>query len=123
MACSRLRLRLLWLTLFAFGVQIAVADFHHHASRGTSMEARALTAGICSPSPKQPCKPLQNEHGGCVLCWAAAIATTSVTPPLFSLPGPSSSTAVKLGVADAPRVLGARLEDARARGPPAADLG
>jgi hypothetical protein len=123
MTVSRLRLRLLWLTLFAFGVQIAVADFHHHISRGTGMEARALTAGMCRPSHDRPCTPDNSDHDGCVLCWATAIAATSLAPMQFDMPVPSLVVGIRLAIVDTPQIQMARLAEARARGPPRIDLG
>jgi len=120
---SRLRLRLLWLTLFAFGVQIVVADFHHHITRGLGMEARAITAGMCRPSQERPCSPAQNDHDGCVLCWAASIAATSLTPDLFHTPLPAIVIGIRLNPVDAQQIHVARLPDVRARGPPLTTLG
>ncbi|MBS0232708.1 MAG: hypothetical protein JSR99_04405 [Proteobacteria bacterium] len=124
MTTSRIRLRLLWLTLFAFGVQIAVADFHHHISRGSGIEARALTAGMCPPRPGHPCAPLQKGgHDGCALCWATAIAATSLTPELFHVPVPSEVVGSKLRSLDPPRAVVRRFALVRARGPPVTSSG
>ncbi|HML28453.1 MAG TPA: hypothetical protein PKE16_06385 [Hyphomicrobium sp.] len=123
MTVSPLRLRLIWLTLFAFGVQIAVADFHHHITRGTGLEARALTAGMCQPSHDRPCLPLQRDRDGCVLCWAAAIAATSLTPLLVHAPTPSVVVGVRLRSVEPPDVSVARLADVRVRGPPRVAVG
>jgi hypothetical protein len=118
MTVSRLRLRLLWLTLIAFGVQIVVTDFHHHVSRGTGLEARALTAGMCRPSQERPCTPDQKDHDGCVLCWAMSVAATSLTPALFHLPHPSVLVADRLSSPEQRQIRIAHLADVRARGPP-----
>lgn len=122
MIVSRLRLRLVWLTLFAFGVQIAVADFHHHAVHGTGIQARAMTAGLCGPSPAHPCAPLQKDHDGCALCWAAGIAATSLTPSLFDVPAPSQTAGNELVSSDTVQVRLVRSDGSRARGPPKADF-
>ncbi|MFA5955420.1 hypothetical protein [Hyphomicrobium sp.] len=123
MFVSHFRFRLLWLTLLAFGVQICVADFHHHVARGTGIQARALTAGMCAPSQGRPCAPLEKDHDGCVLCWATAIAATSLTPALFSVPTPSMVTGVRLKAVEPPQFRVARRAESRARGPPRIDLG
>lgn len=118
MVSARLRLKLLWLALFAFGVQMVVADFHHHVSRGSGIASRAITAGMCRPSNDRPCAPHQNDHDGCVLCWATAIAATSLTPVSFDMPPPAFAQGVRLR-ADEPQVVRlARFTEARARGPP-----
>jgi hypothetical protein len=122
MIVSRLRLRLVWLTLFAFGVQIAVSDFHHHVVHGTGIQARAMTAGLCGPSPAHPCAPLQKDHDGCVLCWATAIAATSLTPPSFNLPTPSQIVGLELRSFDTVQLRLVRHDGFRARGPPKADF-
>jgi hypothetical protein len=121
MTVSRLRLRLLWLTLFAFGVQIAVADFHHHVTRGSGIESRAITAGMCRPTDDKSCPPI-HDHDGCALCWAAAIAATSLTPPQFVVPSPAETAGSKLIAFDPPELRLAYRERARARGPPSASL-
>lgn len=123
MTVSRTRLGMLWLTLFAFGVQIVVADFHHHIARGAGMEARAMTAGLCRPSRDRPCSPSQNDHDGCVLCWAASIAATSLTPVLFDIPLPSAAVGIRISAAESYRVRHSRFTDVRARGPPTTVLG
>jgi hypothetical protein len=120
MTVSRLRLRLLWLTLFAFGVQIVVADFHHHITRGSGMEARALTAGMCRPSHDRPCTPSDKDNDGCVVCWAAAIAATSLTPVLFDIPSPSIVAGIRLRAVDGRQLRVAHFAEVRARGPPLA---
>ncbi len=122
MIVSRLRLRLVWLTLFAFGVQIAVADFHHHVVHGTGMQARAMTAGLCGPSSGRPCAPLQKDHDGCALCWATAIAATSLTPSLFDVPVPSLIIGSELALSDTVEIRLIRSDGSRARGPPKADF-
>jgi hypothetical protein len=118
MISARLRLRLLWLTLFAFGVQMAVADFHHHISRGSGIESRAITAGMCRASSNHPCAPHQNDHDGCVLCWATATAATSLTPVSFDLPLPAVKHGVRFEIHEPQTVRLARLTEVRARGPP-----
>jgi hypothetical protein len=122
MIVSRLRLRLVWLTLFALGVQIAVADFHHHVVHGTGIQARAMTAGLCGRSPTHPCAPLQKDHDGCALCWATAIAATSLTPSLFAVPTPSLIIGSELVYSNTVPVRLVRSDGSRARGPPKADL-
>ncbi|WP_414461887.1 hypothetical protein [Hyphomicrobium sp. DY-1] len=123
MISARLRLRLLWLTLFAFGVQMAVADFHHHISRGTGIESRAMTAGMCRPSNDHPCAPHQHDHDGCILCWATAIAATSLTPVSFDMPLPAVAHGIRLQADEPQTVSLARLTEVRARGPPPIALG
>jgi hypothetical protein len=122
MIASRLRLRLVWLTLFAFSVQIAVADFHHHTAlgtgHGTGIQARAMTPGMCVPLHAHPCGPLQKDHDGCVLCWATAIAATSLTPSLFNLPAPSKLIEIELRAFDTVQFQLVRYDEFRARGPP-----
>lgn len=120
MTVSLFRLRLVWLTLFAFGVQIAVADFHHHVSRGPGIEGRAITAGMCAPRQAHPCAPEKRGHDGCMLCWATAIAATSLTPPPFDIPAPSAIVGAKLRSLDPPLMVAIRLAEVRARGPPIA---
>jgi len=122
MIVSRLRLRLVWLTLFAFAVQIGVADFHHHVIHGTGIQARAMTAGLCAQSPKHPCGPLHNDHDGCALCWATAIAATSLTPSSFDVPAPSEIVGSELVSSNTVQVRLIRGGDSRARGPPKADF-
>ncbi len=122
MIVSRLRLRLVWLTLCAFGVQIAVADFHHHVVHGMGLQARAITAGLCAQSPKHPCGPFHNDHDGCALCWATAIAATSLTPSLFDVPAPSLVIESALVFSDTVQVRLVRSDGSRARGPPKADF-
>lgn len=123
MTVTRLRLGLAWLTLLAFGVQIAVADFHHHRSSAAGMEARALTAGMCPPSHTSPCAPAEKGHDGCALCWAVAIAATSLTPDLFYLPAPSKLAGDKLRSRNPQIGQTHRMAEVRARGPPSERLG
>lgn len=123
MTISRLRFRLLLLTLVAFGMQVVCADFHHHLTRGTGMEARALTAGMCRSSRDHSCAPVKHDHDGCVLCWAAAIAATSLTPILFHMPPPSVVAGIRLRAIEPSQSRVVRLAETRARGPPDADLG
>jgi hypothetical protein len=123
MTVSPLRSRLLWLTLLAFGVQIAVADFHHHTSRATGIQSRAMTAGMCSPSHAHPCGPLDKGHDGCALCWATAIAATSLTPILFVLSPPSETIGRRLKAFDIHQGQVMPLAEVRARGPPTTALG
>ncbi len=123
MTVSRLRLRLLWLTLFAFGVQIVVADFHHHLTHISGIYAQAVTATMCQPSPDHPCGPIKKDHDGCALCWAVSIVATSLTPVLFDVPPPSIVAGDQLMVTDPRKITVLRLADARARGPPSNHLG
>ncbi|MBS0250300.1 MAG: hypothetical protein JSR78_04470 [Proteobacteria bacterium] len=118
MVSARLRLKLLWLALFAFGVQMAVADFHHHVSPGSGIASRAITAGMCRPSNARPCAPHQNDHDGCVLCWATAIAATSLTPVSFDMPLPAIVQGVRLRVDQTQVSRLERFTETRARGPP-----
>ena len=122
MTIARLRLRLLWLTLFALGLQIVVADFHHHITRGPGMDGGAVSAGICRPLGDR-CAPIKPHHDDCLLCWAAAIAATSLTPVLFEVPAPAVIAGIRLRVIDPPQMHATRLADARARGPPSIDFG
>ena len=87
MKTSRTRFGLVWLTLVAFSVQLAVAVLHHHPEHGSDFAARAMTAGLCAASSQRPCVPgHQQDNDGCVLCWAAAVAANSLTPPPPELP-------------------------------------
>ena len=122
MTIARLRLRLLWLTLFAFGVQIVVADFHHHITRGVAMDGRAVSSDICRPLGGH-CAPIQPHHDDCLLCWAAAIAATSLQPVVFEVPAPVVVAGIRLRAIDPPQVHVTRLAEARARGPPSIDFG
>ena len=122
MTVSRIRLRLLWLTLFAFAVQIGVADFHHHVARGVGIESRALTAGMCRPSDGKSCPPLHDQDG-CALCWATAIAATSLTPAIFTMPAPTETAGVRLRTFEPVPLRLAYRYMARARGPPAGSVG
>jgi hypothetical protein len=123
MTFSRLRLRLLWLTLFAFGMQVVVADFHHHAPHAAGIAARAMTAGICRPSHDRPCVPAHDDHDGCVLCWATSIAATSLTPLPLDIPSPSRVAGVRITSSPSRDVQSSRLTNVRARGPPRPALG
>jgi hypothetical protein len=77
-----------------------------------------MTAGMCVPSHAHPCQPAQKDHDGCVLCWATAIAATSLTPPIFDLPAPSRIIGVELRTFDTVQVRLVRHGGFRARGPP-----
>ncbi|MFT3729864.1 MAG: hypothetical protein QM780_00350 [Hyphomicrobium sp.] len=118
MIVSGLRSKLLWLTLFAFGMQIAVVDFHHHVTRGTGIESRAMTAGMCRAGQDRSCAPLQKDHDGCMLCWATAIASTSLTPVSFDIAAPSVVAGVILKAVNRPGFFVSHFAELRARGPP-----
>ena len=98
MKTSRTRFGLVWLTLVAFSVQLAVAVLHHHPEHTSDFAARAMTAGLCAASSQRPCVPgHQQDNDGCVLCWAAAVAANSLTPPPPELPPPPTVVTVRLG--------------------------
>ena len=122
MTISRNRFGLVWLTLIAFSVQLAVAVLHHHHSvdRGTGLAARAITAGLCAPASKRPCSPAgKHDNDGCVLCWASAIAAASLEPPPFpQIPLPQVLTGVRLDATDVPAVELIHRNHFQARGPP-----
>ena len=127
MTTSRTRFGLVWLTLIAFSVQLAVVvlHHHHHVSRGSGFAARAITAGLCAPSSKRPCVPdrRQNDNDGCVLCWAAAMAANSLAPPLLpKLPAPPSAISVRLEAVDSAPVRSIHRVHFQARGPPKSAL-
>lgn len=117
---SRSRSNLVWLTLLAFSVQLAVAVLHHHVARGTGIEGRAMTAGLCAPSNRRPCEPAQqhSDHDGCVLCWAAAVAATSLTPSVPEFPLPSKAVSARLVIFDGVPARRVHRDNFQARGPP-----
>ncbi|HVZ03359.1 hypothetical protein [Hyphomicrobium sp.] len=126
MKASQSRFGLVWLTLIAFSVQLAVAVLHHHhdVARGTGMAARAITAGLCGPASKRPCNPAphQQDHDGCVLCWASAIAANSLEPPpLPQLPLPQIVAGVRLDVLETSEHRPLHRDHFQARGPPTSD--
>jgi hypothetical protein len=118
---SRTRSNLVWLTLVAFSVQLAVAVLHHHVARGTGIESRAITAGLCAPSNRNPCVPAPHpvDHDGCVFCWAAAVAATSLASSVPELPLPSKFASVRLVIFEAVPARRIHRENFQARGPPA----
>jgi hypothetical protein len=123
MKASRTRFGLVWLTLVAFSVQLAVAVLHHHdhsIDRGWGFAARAMTAGLCAPSSKHPCKPGPHENNdGCVLCWAAAMAANSLEPPpLPQIPLPQMAVGVRIDASETQAVTLLHRGHFRARGPP-----
>ncbi len=122
---SGTRLRLVWLTLFAFGVQLAVAGFHHHGDRGTGFASRAMTAGLCAPSidmsRSKPCvpDPLRHDNDGCLLCWAAAVGSNSLAPPVLpEVQAPSERVEALLATYAAMPVSLVRRDGFQARAPP-----
>jgi hypothetical protein len=117
---SRTRSNLVWLTLVAFSVQLAVAVLHHHADRGLGIQARAITAGLCTPLNRHPCVPVQHhgDHDGCVLCWAAAVASTSLTPSAPELPLPSKAVSMRLVIFEGVTARRLHRDNFQARGPP-----
>jgi len=116
------RIRLVWLTLLAFGVQLAVAGFHHHPDHRTSIADRAVTAGLCAPlragEPPRPCAPAQHQHDNCLLCWATALAASSLAPSVPELPAPSAIVATRLVRFEAPLANHVHSDVFEARGPP-----
>jgi hypothetical protein len=110
------------LTLVAIGVQLAVAGFHHHPGHGSLMQSRAMTAGLCAPSRAIPCVPAPHQHDsdGCVLCWATAIAATSLMPAAPQLPAPQSLVVLRLGGPDSVPLIFVYRTNFQARGPPTA---
>lgn len=127
MKASRTRFGLVWLTLIAFSVQLAVAVLHHHhhyVGRGSGLAARAITAGLCGPASKRPCSPAphQQDQDGCVLCWAAAIAANSLEPPpLPQIPLPHVAVGVRIDVVDTAPIGSVHRDHFQARGPPLPD--
>ena len=114
------------LTLIAFSVQLAVAASHHHheVNRGSGIAARAITAGLCAPLSKRPCDPDrgQHSHDGCVLCWASAIAQTSLEPPsLPQISAPPLEGGARFDTRDVAAVDLIHRDHFQARGPPEAD--
>jgi len=123
MTASRTRFGLVCLSLVAFSVQLAVAVLHHHnhsIDRGWGFAARAMTAGLCAPSSKHPCKPGPHEHNdGCVLCWAAAMAANSLEPPpLPQIPLPQMAVGVRIDAPETQVVTLLHRGHFRARAPP-----
>jgi len=122
MTISRNRFGLVWLTLVAFSVQLAVAVLHHHhaVDRGTGFSARAVTAGLCAPASERPCSPSKkHDNDGCVLCWASAIAAASLEPPLCpEVPLPQILAGVRFVAADTSAVELTHRDHFQARGPP-----
>ena len=119
MKTSRTRFGLVWLTLVAFSVQLAVAVLHHHPEHGSGLAARAMTAGLCAASSQRPCVPgHQQDNDGCVLCWAAAVAANSLTPPPPELPRPPTVVTVRLGTFVSLPVRLIHRDNFQARGPP-----
>jgi hypothetical protein len=123
MKISRTRLGLVWLALIAFSLELGVAVLHHHHSvnRGSDFASRAITAGLCAPASKHPCEQNRSHHpeDGCVLCWAAAIAASSLEPP--SLPQvmmPATVAGERLGASDVTAIARVHRELFQARGPP-----
>lgn len=126
MKISRTRFRLVWLTLIAFGVQLGVAASHHHhdINRGVGFAARAITAGLCAPTGKGLCNqnPSKHDHDGCVLCWAAAMASNSLAPSLLpQVPAPSAKAGTRLNAPDAPAVDRIHRDHFQARAPPSTE--
>ena len=122
MKVTRTRLRVSLLTLVAISVQLAVAGFHHHAGHGSLIQSRAMTAGLCAPSRGNPCVPAPHQHDGdgCVLCWATAIAATSLTPAAPQLPAPPNLITLRLGSFDSVQAILVHRTNFLARGPPSA---
>jgi hypothetical protein len=125
MGKTKKRLGLVWLTLFAFSVQMAVAVLHHHVARGSGLAARAMTAGMCAPTQRQPCapaNPLQQDNDGCVLCWATAVAASSLTPQVPELPVPQTVRAERLLPLERESVRQVHRVHFQARAPPSVSL-
>ncbi|WP_045838171.1 hypothetical protein [Hyphomicrobium sp. 99] len=122
MTASRLRIRFVWLTLFAFSVQFCVASFHHHASREVGARSIVAFAGHCTQTPTKPCAPSGDDHHGCVLCWATAVAATSLVPSLFDFPAPTEVAFVHLQAPLNAQSSIVRCYELRARGPPQAQF-
>lgn len=122
MTASRLRIRLVLLTLFAFSVQLAVASYHRHTSREIGARSITAFAGHCVSTAAKPCPPASDDHDGCPLCWAAAIAATSLVPSLFDFPAPSEIAFAQLQAPLSTQCCIMRCYEQRARGPPAANV-
>ncbi len=118
MTASRLRIRLVWLTLFAFSVQFCVASFHHHPSREVNARSMVSYAGHCVQTHSKPCVPANDDHHDCALCWSAAVAATSLVPSLFDFPVPSEVAFAQLQAPLTSRGCVVRCYELRARGPP-----
>ena len=118
MTASRLRIRLVWLTLFAFSVQFCVVAFHHHTSREVGARSIVAFAGHCTKTNTKPCLPSNDDHHGCALCWAVAIAATSVLPSLLDVPAPTQVAGVQLQASVSTESCVIRCYEQRARGPP-----
>jgi len=115
----RTRFGLLWLSLVALNVQLAVAVLHHHPEHATSYAAQTVAAEQCAASSGHPCDgDHKQKHAGCLLCWAAATSATSLTPPLIELHPPPTVLTAWLGDFTGPAVTHMARECVRARGPP-----
>jgi hypothetical protein len=110
---------MIWLTLIAFGVQLAVAVLHHHNYEFNG-QSLAAAANACPSKTQQPCSPLQHDrdHDGCVLCWATAMAAASLAPLVPELPKPQQLFGVRLAVRQNLPSHVIHREYFQARGPP-----
>lgn len=123
MARSRTWSKVVWLTLVAFSVQLAVAVLHHHSDRGLGIQSRAMTAGMCAAASRLPCLPAaphSHDNDGCVLCWATAVAANTLVPAPPDLPAPAKVTILRLGTFDLLPPAVVHRDNFRARGPPSA---
>jgi len=123
MKISRNRFWLAVLALIAFSVQLAVAAGHHHheVNRGSGFAARAITAGLCATLSKRPCDQDhgQHSHDGCVLCWASAIAHSSLEPPsLPQISAPPLEGGARFDIGAVAAVDLIHRDHFQARGPP-----
>ncbi len=127
MTTSQTRFGLVWLTLVAFSVQLAVVVLHHHhhpvgvfgpcGARDNGGPLRAVAASVHA----FPICPV-NDNDGCVLCWAAAMAANTLAPPPFpELPAPPTAISVRLGSFDCAPARIFHRDHFQARGPPIAD--
>ena len=120
MTTTRARLAVTLLTLISVGVQVLVAGFHNHREH-RPLSQRAITAGLCSSTNSAaPCIPSPHQHDsdGCLLCWATAIAATSVTPVAPQIPAPPKLVTIKLGTFDSRQRAFIHRTYFQARGPP-----
>jgi hypothetical protein len=119
MTSTRARLTATLLTLISISVQVLVAGFHNHREH-RPLDQRAMTAGLCASADRAPCAPAPHQHDsdGCLLCWATAIAATSVTPVAPQLPVPPTLVALKLGTFDSRPPAFTHRTCFQARGPP-----
>jgi hypothetical protein len=108
---------MVWLTLVAFSVQLAVAVLHHH---NHNISGHVVATSTCPSASSDSCNPLQNhsDHDGCILCWATAVASASLAPLVLELSKPQQLAGVRLTVSQSGPTHVIHRDYFQARGPP-----